>query len=50
MPPDPRIDYMLMHAYIHIRQPCKPPSENPGYRPDIIGNVSIRGNLCFCVC
>ena len=25
----------FMHAYIHIRYPCNPPSENPGYRPDL---------------
>ena len=29
-PPPPSC--MLMHAYLHIRHPCKPPSENPGYR------------------
>ena len=31
--PRPPYSCMLMHAYIHIRHPCKPPFEYPGYGP-----------------
>lgn len=36
-----------MHAYMHIRHQCNPPSENPGYGPDIPWRVlpEFRGVL-----
>ena len=47
MPSDPLDLHAYMHAYIHIRQPCNPPSENSGHGPDIICKVSIWENNFF---
>jgi len=40
--------YMLMRAYIRIRQSCN--LLNPGYGPNIICKVSIRENIFFFFC
>ena len=32
MPPGPLVLHTI-YAYIHIRHPCNPPSENPDYGP-----------------
>jgi len=33
IPPDPLASQAYIHADIHIRHPCNPLSENPGYEP-----------------